>query len=109
MASLLGAKIQAGFGAALVLLGALGAVSCWQAGHFREDAQWVAHTHAVLTKLATILSQVEDVETGQRGYLLTGVASFLEPYNAAVPALAQTLQELRALTADNPHQQRRLD
>src|SRR5712691_868286 len=109
MASLLGAKIQAGFGAALLILGALGAVSYWQAGHFREDAQWVAHTHAVLAKLATVLSQVADVETGQRGYLLTGVASFLEPYNAAVPALAQTLQELRALTADNPHQQGRLD
>src|SRR5437870_5203656 len=109
MASLLGAQIQAGFGAALVILGALGAVSYWQAGHFREDAQWVAHTHAVLAKLATVLAQVEDIETGQRGYLLTGVASFLEPYNAAVPALAQTLQELRALTADNPHQQGRLD
>ncbi len=34
--------------------------------------------------LSRVFSLLQDAETGQRGYLLTGKASYLDPYNSAV-------------------------
>src|ERR1019366_1446819 len=49
-----------------------------------------------------------DSQTGQRGYIITGDESFLEPYQAAGTAIATTVDELRELTSDNPAQQKRI-
>jgi signal transduction histidine kinase len=43
------------------------------------------------------LALVSDAETSQRGYLLTGDASYLEPYRAAVPKLEASFSRLREL------------
>lgn len=45
-----------------------------------------------------LLQHVLDAETGSRGYLLTGDPRYLEPYNAAVAEISQTLDSLRAGT-----------
>lgn len=42
-----------------------------------------------------LLQNVVDAETGSRGYLLTGDPRYLEPYNAAVADIGQTLDALR--------------
>jgi methyl-accepting chemotaxis protein len=52
---------------------------------------------------------MQDAEIGQRGYLITGVEEYLDPYNAALPAVAPHLKTLRTLTVDNVNQQRRID
>ncbi len=44
-----------------------------------------------------LLSALKDVETGQRGYLLTGDEAYLEPFNAAVPELRTELDRLAML------------
>jgi PAS domain S-box-containing protein len=49
-----------------------------------------------LLALGSLLSAMQDAETGQRGYLLTGDRSFLEPYVDAVPRAAPLLQRLGA-------------
>jgi PAS domain S-box-containing protein len=71
--------------------------------------QWVRHTYEVLGELDTTLSLMQDVETGSRGYIVTGQKSYLEPYNRATPLLPQRIQNLRRLTADDPEQEHRLD
>jgi signal transduction histidine kinase len=43
------------------------------------------------------LALVTDAETSQRGYLLTGDASYLEPYRAAVPKVNAAVSRLREL------------
>jgi methyl-accepting chemotaxis protein len=58
--------------------------------------------------LVGLLSELKDAETGQRGYLITGYDSYLEPYQSALAAIQGTLSDVRKLTADNPNQQRRL-
>jgi signal transduction histidine kinase len=45
------------------------------------------------------LARVGDAETGQRGYLLTSDAAYLEPYRAAVPKVQESLDKLRALVS----------
>ena len=54
-----------------------------------EEAQ---HTRGVLNKLSQSLL---DAETGQRGYLLTGDARYLEPYNQAITDIEKNLDLLR--------------
>ncbi|MFZ3139802.1 CHASE3 domain-containing protein [Polaromonas sp.] len=44
-----------------------------------------------------LLRQVLDAETGQRGYLLTGDARYLEPYQAAVGDITENLNTLRQI------------
>ncbi|MBV8465797.1 MAG: CHASE3 domain-containing protein, partial [Burkholderiales bacterium] len=90
----------------LTIIGIIGHLSVTQ---LIDTGEWVTHTHQVLEHIATISSELKDAETGQRGYLLTGEDSYLEPYIAAVDAAPKNLRELRDLTADNSEQQRHLD
>ena len=94
--------------AVLVLL--LAGLGAYRQGRRNVAAeQWVQHTYEVLGELNTTLSLMQDVETGSRGYVISGEESYLEPFNNAVRLVPQEIQHLRQLTADNPEQQRRLD
>lgn len=47
--------------------------------------------------LHATLAQIVGAEGGQRGYLLTGRREYLQPYEAAVPAIGQSISALREL------------
>lgn len=51
--------------------------------HSRMLAREVEQSHRISDSLLDVLSLHRDVETGQRGYLLTGNSIFLQPYRAA--------------------------
>jgi PAS domain S-box-containing protein len=68
------------------------------------SVQWVSHSHEVLGKLEQVLSTLKDAETGQRGYLLTGETTYLEPYEQAAALLQTQMTQLGQLTIDNPSQ-----
>jgi CHASE3 domain sensor protein len=102
-------KIIMGFGAALAILILVSVVSFMSLIRSGEDRAWVTHTYIVLEKLDAVLTNLIDAETGQRGYIITGEISYLEPYNDARAHVNQNLAELRALTADNPTQRHALD
>lgn len=73
-----------------------------------ENNGLVSHTHQARRELADLLSKLKDVETGTRGYVITGTDDYLEPYRSALPAIKSNLEDVRKLTSDNPDQQRRL-
>ena len=91
-----------------MLLAAIGAVAYRSINTLSRTSNSVTHTHVVLEHLASVVSLLVDAETGQRGYLLTGDESFLEPYQTAITEIAKTVNELRELTSDNPAQQKRI-
>ncbi len=70
---------------------------------------WAGHTLAVKTSLMEMLSTLRDAETGQRGFALSGDASFLEPFNAAQQKMDLRLQDLERSVSDNPVQIEKLD
>lgn len=74
----------------------------------RVDAQWVTQSHEVLETAQTALTSLVDAETGERGYLLTGNPTFLEPYQSALDRLDAETQRLEALVQDNPQQRSRV-
>ena len=69
----------------------------------------VSHTHEVQKALSKLFSLMQDVESAQRGYLITQDAAMLRPYEAATAQVEPQLSRVRSLTADNAQQQRRLD
>jgi signal transduction histidine kinase len=102
-------KVVAGFGTALLILIFVGVLSYRSMAQSDEDRQWVTHTRLVMETLDAILINLLDVETGVRGYILTGEGSYLEPYNFALDRARQNVKDVRELTQDNPVQQWELD
>jgi methyl-accepting chemotaxis protein len=104
----IGRKIG-GFGLTAVILVVIGLISFWSTSRLITANGWAAHSQEVLTTLDSLVSAIKDVETSQRGYIITGSEAALGPYTAAVPELEKASRSLRSLTSDNPEQQRRLD
>lgn len=61
-------------------------------------------TREILALTASVLSLVRDAETGQRGFLLTGDSSYLEPFRRAMGALDAQLGPLELATEGLPAQ-----
>jgi signal transduction histidine kinase len=101
-------KLFAAFGLVLAFAIADAVISYRATLWLIENERWVSHTHETLNELEATLSALKDAETGQRGYLLTGEESYLAPYRSAAAEVQGHLDLLRAQTADNPRQQRRL-
>jgi CheY-like chemotaxis protein/signal transduction histidine kinase len=63
------------------LLMLLAALSFWQQEKAGAEAKgWLVHTYEVNADIESLLSKLQDAETGQRAYLLTGKEEYLEPY-----------------------------
>jgi len=103
-----GTKIGGGFGLAIITLVIVGVVTYLSVTGFIKNSDRVIHAHEVLNSQDSLLSALVDVETGQRGYLLTGEKAYLEPYNNAIRAIDLEMKQLRKLTV-NKGIQRRLD
>lgn len=70
--------------------------------------QWVQHTDRVINNLNEAARLTIDLETGMRGFLITGDEHFLDPYEVAKPRIISELRGLQELVADNPQQVDRL-
>src|SRR6202161_4600884 len=74
------------------------------------SARRVTHSLEVMEQLQALLSTLQDAETGQRGFLLTGHEDYLVPYASAKAALGGEFQTARRLmVGSSDQQQRRLD
>ena len=102
-------RIQIGFGIAVAIIVAVGAAALRSTEATVDSARWVAHTLEVRAELEAAFADLIEAETGVRGYVITGDTSYLAPYHSARTSLSSRLAGLRAQTADNPAQQRRLD
>ena len=100
--------VLGGFVIATAILLFVGWQSYRNTARFAEAAEWRKHTYEVLRNLDETVARLVDAETGQRGYLLTGEDSYLEPYRAAIKNIDQTIGDLKSLTSDNPNQQKRI-
>jgi methyl-accepting chemotaxis protein len=96
--------VLGGFAIATAILIFVGWQSYRSTGLFVDAAHWRDHTYEVLNSLDETVGQLSDAETGQRGYLLTGDETYLEPYRAAIKTVDQAVAYLKNLTADNPNQ-----
>jgi signal transduction histidine kinase len=107
--ALLRLRVITGFVVAALLMSFMGFLSWRSTRLAADDADWVSHTYAVMGTLERLARHTADVETGARGFALTGEEPLLAPFESALPLIGSDLDTLHQLTADNPVQQRRLD
>lgn len=93
---------------AFLMLAALSFFAYHSTSSLQEAVKWQKHTQNVLLKLDDTLMSVIDVETGARGFVISGTDNFLEPYNRGKQNSLKLLEELKSLTADNQTQSENL-
>lgn len=98
-------SLRLGYGFSLLMLLAVSLVSYLTLRSLLKSNEAVSHSGEVMQKLEKLLSVMKDAETGQRGYLLSGKATFLEPYNGAYREAGLLTDSLQQLTIDNGRQQ----
>lgn len=92
------------YGTSLFLLIVSSIASFISIRNLLNSQQWVNHTNTVINKLENVISVLKDGETGERGFLLTGEAEFLAPYNGSSEKINRLMEDIRELTIDNPVQ-----
>jgi len=99
-----GTRIGAVFSVSVIVAAALTVVSWRGAVSSTKTNESVNQTNEVLKKLDRVFEDLVDVETGSRGYALTGQPTLLKPYVAAAARAMGDIADLRELIADNPRQ-----
>lgn len=102
-------RIFAGFIVSFFIIVSIGSLIYLNVRNFLSSNRWEAHTYQVLTGLEYIMSDLKDIESGTRGYIITGQEEFLEPYDSASKFLKSDLSDLRQLLSDNQSQLGRLN
>ncbi len=87
----------------------IGLLSFWSSESRRAAAGELKVSREVGDSTDDLLSMLKDAETGQRGYVLTGKDTYLEPYNTATAAIPGLLSRLRSAAAELPVQRERVE
>ena len=100
-------KLYTGF-AVILLIILLLVLSTWRGFDQVERAVRLnIHTYDVINESSGLLASLINIETGARGFVITGRDQFLGPMQAGEKDFQTHMAELRQLTRDNPAQQRR--
>lgn len=68
----------------------------------RQGYSQVIRSQNVQSDISALLAELVNAEAGQRGYLLTGKESYLEPYHRAIPRINTLMNDIRNRFADDP-------
>ena len=71
--------------------------------------KWVEHTDRVINNLNESSKLTVDLETGMRGFLLSGEEDYLAPYEQARGKFRPQTEQLIDMVSDNPAQVQRLE
>lgn len=72
------------------------------------DSLIAAQTLQSLRALEDVMDDMQDIETGQRGYVISGNKEFLEPYHSGLLKLAKDTNAIRALFPIYPQREKNL-
>jgi methyl-accepting chemotaxis protein len=104
----IGTRLYIGFGMISAILVILVSVAYANFARLGAANDWNVHTYDVRDQLQGMIESLINIETGQRGFSLTGNEASLEPYQLGNANFKKYLERARELTADNPAQQQRL-
>lgn len=86
-------KAQLGFGAAILTLLGAGVISYRALVVSNQSQTWVRHTDQLLEELQELLSATQTIESGNRGFVLTGDKSYIESIKGNILREAGWLSE----------------
>jgi len=85
-----------------VLLGASTYLTFTAFYEFEQERLQARAANEVLTTVRELWIELQNAETGQRGYILTERPSYLDPYLAAIDRIPALKQRLQSLVAHDP-------
>ena len=100
-------KLYSGFTVIVILMLTLASITYVNLSRLSEANTWNEHTYEVLSEVQGILESLINIETGQRGFALSGIEASLEPYHGGKEAFETHFNKGTKLTSDNPKQQQR--
>ncbi|TCW33112.1 methyl-accepting chemotaxis protein [Gulbenkiania mobilis] len=96
------ARLYLGFVLVLLVVAAM-VMSSWTALREQNAANGQnIHSYQVITTIDGMLEAIVNIETGQRGFLLQGQDTYLEPFENGQKNFQLFSDRARTLTADNP-------
>lgn len=101
-------KLYIAFAAIIVILLLLSMVTYINLAQYSQADSWNIHTYKVISDFQNLSQSMINMETGQRGYSITGDDKFLEPYNSGKSDFDKYYNEIKELTSDNPKEQEQL-
>ncbi|MCP4286422.1 MAG: methyl-accepting chemotaxis protein [Gammaproteobacteria bacterium] len=102
-----GVKLAGGFGVVLGLMTIISVIVFYNISALVESSKWVNHTYEVIRVAEGVGSAMVDMETGQRGFIITGDDEYLEPFNNGIREFDEQIAKGQNLTSDNPAQVKR--
>ncbi len=93
-------QILAGYIVSLIFIIGFGSLTFYVSGNLLSTFAARRQSTLALSQSALVMSLLQDAETGQRGYVLTGQDPYLEPFTSASKRVDAALNELERL-ADN--------
>jgi methyl-accepting chemotaxis protein len=97
-------KIMIGGLLPLVFLIVINVIGLMNLNGLLDGLKSVNHTHIVIQDAILIQKIAVDMETGERGFLLTGNEDFLEPYNRWAKEYNKVIDHAENSVSDNPKQ-----
>ncbi|MEB1527936.1 methyl-accepting chemotaxis protein [Xanthomonas sp. WHRI 7945] len=104
----LSAQLALGFGAVVLVLLVVGAISLRSQFQLNDAVAINEHTFKVLATGELMQANALNVQTSTRGYLLSSDKDYLQPFALGQAGFDKNFAEAKHLTADNPRQQARL-
>ena len=101
-------KLAIGFGAIVAIILALLLVAFTNFSKLSVASDWDRHTQEVLLEVAVIDNALLQVQSANRGFMLTGVEAIAAPLTAAETLTRKQMEKIGLLTRDNPAQQARI-
>jgi len=98
-------KLYLGFSGVLIILVILSTITFTNFSKLNNATNMNTHTYEVLLELKSLLGEMVNMETGQRGFALTGEEKSLEPFTSGKANFDQHYNKVKELTSDNPKQQ----
>lgn len=98
-----------GFGVVLVIFLISTILIFFQFQKNSKNNEWTVHTYEVLMEAEKVLVSLINMETGQRGFLLSGEENFLDPLREGEEEFQIAFGSIKQKTSDNQKQQDRLN
>jgi len=98
--------MQLAFGSAILALLVVGAIYYRGRVVSSESDRRVSHPEKVLENVQHLSSAIESIESGARGFALTGKESYLESYGTRLLEIERDQATIRNLMVDNPQRRR---
>ncbi|WP_156492604.1 CHASE3 domain-containing protein, partial [Oleiphilus sp. HI0080] len=102
-------KLGLGFAIPLVLFTIISVVGSQTLSHLIESQKTVDKDHKIIEKGDELFAAVTEMESGLRGYLITGRESYLEPYREGKQHFDKLIEAVAPLIQDDSAQTSRID